>query len=280
MADIKRAYQQCEEITKTHAPTYYQAFTFLPLKRRQAACAVYAFCHTAIMIDDKDERSALERDAEQCLTGTYEKNHFLWAALADAFRQFALEAEPFREFIAGIHENNEKTRFETLDELLMFAYQTGSTAGLMLLPILTKRNKEKLRQAAVSLGLAIQLTRMLRDAGKDYRRKRRICFPQQAMREFGYTEDDFCNETVNKAFVSTWEYVAFEAEAYAEECFDAISLFPRYSQSSVKAAASLYKAVLDKIRAEHYEVFTKNMALTEEEADAILQQLKKNPGSL
>nr|MCX3330784.1 phytoene/squalene synthase family protein [Bacillus pacificus] len=88
------------------------------------------------------------------------------------------------------------------------------------------------------------------------------------------------NETVNKAFVSTWEYVAFEAEAYAEECFDAMSLFPRYSQSSVKAAAYLYKAVLDKIRAEHYEVFTKNMTLTEEEADAILQQLKKNPGSL
>lgn len=97
----------------------------------------------------------------------------------------------------------------------------------MLLPILTRRKQDQLKQAAVSLGLAIQLVRFLSDLGTDQQKNR---IPRQVMQQFGYTEADLQKGTVNKAFTMTWKYIAFEAEAYLEECQDALPLFPQYSQ--------------------------------------------------
>ena len=140
----------------------------------------------------------------------------------------------------------------------------------MLLPILTRRKQEQLKQAAVSLGLAIQLVRFLSDLGTDQQKNR---IPRQVMQQFGYTEADLQKGTVNKAFTMTWEYIAFEAEAYLEECQDALPLFPQYSQKTVKAALHLYRAVLEKIRANKHDVFQHHIALTETEVKQILSDI-------
>lgn len=261
MKEIKEAYQQCGQIVTTRESACYKAFSFLPLKQRQAAWAVMAFCHTAASADEK-ALFAMEAEAEQVFSGTYNGNDYLWKAFGHTYQTFTLDSGPFREFIAG--QKAEDKPFESLDELLMHAYQTGGAAGLMLLPILTRRNQDQLKQAAVSLGLAIQLIRILRDIGTGHQQKSRI--PRQVMQQFGYTEDDLQKGVVNKPFTMTWEYIAFEAEAYLEECQDALPLFPMYSQKTVKAALHLYRDVLEKIRSEQYDVFQHQYDVTENEA--------------
>lgn len=268
MTEIKEAYQQCGQIVSAREPACYKAFSFLPLKQRQAAWAVMAFCHTAANADEK-ALSAIEAEAEHVFSGTYNGNHVLWEAFSHAYQTFTLDSEPFREFITA--QKAEDKPFESLDELLMHAYQTGGSAGLMLLPTMARRHQEQLTHAAGSLGLAIQLIRLLRDIGTEQQQKNRI--PRQVMQQFGYTEDDLQNGVVNKAFTMTWEYIAFEAEAYLEECLDALPLFPLYSQKTVKAALHLYRAVLEKIRAEQYDVFQHQYALTENEVKRILSDI-------
>lgn len=268
MKEIKEAYQQCGQIVSVSEPACYKAFSFLPLKQRQAAWAIMAFCLTAADADEK-KLSAIEAEAEHVFSGTYNGNHFLWKAFSHAYQTFTLDSEPFRGFIAA--QKAEDKPFESLDELLMHAYQTGGAAGLMLLPTMARRHQEQLTHAAGSLGLAIQLIRLLRDIGTDQQQKSRI--PRQVMQQFGYTEDDLEKGVVNKAFTMTWEYIAFEAEAYLEECQDALPLFPLYSQKTVKAALHLYRAVLEKIRAEQYVVFQHQYAVTENEAKRILSDL-------
>lgn len=268
MKEIKEAYQQCGQIVSAREPACYKAFSFLPLKQRQAAWAVMAFCHTAANADEK-ALSAIEAEAEDVFSGTYNGNHFLWKAFGHAYQTFTLDSEPFREFMAA--QKAEDKPFENLDELLMHAYQTGGAAGLMLLPIMARRHREQLTHAAGSLGLAIQLIRILRDVGTGQQQKNRI--PRQVMQQFGYSEEDLQKGVVNKAFTMTWEYIAFEAEAYLEECLDALPLFPQYSQKTVKAALHLYRAVLEKIRAKQHDVFQHQYALTETEVKQVLSDI-------
>lgn len=268
MKEIKEAYQQCGQIVSAREPACYKAFSFLPLKQRQAAWAVMAFYHTAANADEK-ALSAIEAEVEDVFSGTYNGNHFLWKAFDHAYQTFTLDSEPFREFIAA--QKAEDKPFGNLDELLMHAYQTGGAAGLMLLPIMARRHQEQLTHAAGSLGLAIQLIRILRDIGTGQQQKSRI--PREVMQQFGYTEADLQKGTVNKAFTMTWEYIAFEAEAYLEECQDALPLFPQYSQKTVKAALHLYRAVLEKIRAKQHDVFQLHFALTETEVKQILSDI-------
>lgn len=90
-------------------------------------------------------------------------------AFSHAYQTFTLDSEPFREFITA--QKAEDKPFESLDELLMHAYQTGGSAGLMLLPTMARRHQEQLTHAAGSLGLAIQLIRLLRDIGTDQQQK-------------------------------------------------------------------------------------------------------------
>ncbi|MBU8592341.1 farnesyl diphosphate phosphatase [Bacillus subtilis] len=267
MKEIKEAYQQCGQIVGEYAPACFKALSYLPLKQRQASWAVLSFCHTAASADEK-VLSAFEAKADHVYQRTNNGNQHLWKAFDHAYRTFTLESEPFREFIAAQKEDAKP--YDDLDELLMYAYRTGGAAGLMLLPILTRRKQDQLKQAAVSLGLAVQLVRFLSDLGTDQQKNR---IPLQVMQQFGYTEADLQKGTVNKAFTMTWEYIAFEAEAYLEECQDALPLFPQYSQKTVKAALHLHRAVLEKIRAKQHDVFQHHFALTETEVKQILSDI-------
>ncbi|CAM5552189.1 phytoene synthase [Bacillus safensis FO-36b] [Bacillus safensis subsp. safensis] len=83
----------------------------------------------------------------------------------------------------------------------------------MLLPIIAPRKKEQLKEAAISLGIAMQLTNILRDIGEDQAERDRIYLPKQVMDQFGYTEQELQEGIVNQAFQHVWEYIAFEAEA-------------------------------------------------------------------
>lgn len=274
----KEAYIECENIIKHHSNTFYTAFRTLPKQKRNAVWAVYTLCRTVDNIVDegmspKEELSNFEKEWNEFLSGKFDLNHFMWVALYDTFQQFPMDAEPINELLQGQKMDLEKSRHDSLEEVLYYSYLVAGTVGVMLLPILAPRKKKVLHNSAVSLGLAMQLTNILRDIGEDYEFRNRIYLPRETMAQFDYSEELIGKKEVNQAFISVWEYLAFEAEAYYEEAFDSIDEYPLYSRNSVKAAAYFYKAILNKIRMNHYQVFTRRHFITSDEKQSILAEL-------
>nr|WP_205474921.1 phytoene/squalene synthase family protein [Bacillus altitudinis] len=268
----------CEETIQTHSKTFYRAFSMLPKKKRQAVWAVYSFCRRADDIVDespspKEELASFQEAFERFLQGEVDRNDPMWVALEYTFQQFRMDESPFRDLLRGQEMDLEQHRYETLDELLIYSYHVASTVGLMLLPIIAPRKKEQLKEAAISLGIGMQLTNILRDIGEDKAERNRIYLPKQVMDQFGYTEQELQEGIVNQAFQHVWEYIAFEAEAYYEEFFDRLHEFPLYSRIPVKAAAHFYKAILDKTRENEYRVFTKRSYISTQEKALILEDI-------
>ncbi|QPK90086.1 squalene/phytoene synthase family protein [Bacillus velezensis] len=237
-------YETCAHLAEVHFPLYKRTFSSLPPKNRRAAWAVLALFHEADRLD-MQELGGFEQAAQDFLNGA-RADGFLWEALTDVRQQFALEEEPLREFIAGHISDREKVTYQEFDDLLMYAGQTGGALGLLLLPVCARRNQEKLRHAAVSLGAAIQLTRVLLGVHTDERSKKRL--PRQVMMQFGYTEEELESHTVNKAFMNVWGYIAFEAEAYFEEASEELELFPLYSRPAVTGLLAHYRSELGDMR--------------------------------
>nr|WP_285850964.1 phytoene/squalene synthase family protein [Bacillus altitudinis] len=268
----------CEETIQTHSKTFYRAFSMLPKKKRQAVWAVYSFCRRADDIVDespspKEELASFQEAFNRFLQGEVDRDDPMWVALEYTFQQFRMDESPFRDLLRGQEMDLEQHRYETLDELLIYSYHVASTVGLMLLPIIAPRKKEQLKEAAISLGIGMQLTNILRDIGEDKAERNRIYLPKQVMDQFGYTEQELQEGIVNQAFQHVWEYIAFEAEAYYEEFFDHLHEFPLYSRIPVKAAAHFYKAILDKTRENEYRVFTKRSYISTQEKALILEDI-------
>ncbi|MEW4192274.1 phytoene/squalene synthase family protein [Bacillus altitudinis] len=278
MVDVQTALKICEETIQTHSKTFYRAFSMLPKKKRQAVWAVYSFCRRADDIVDespspKEELTSFQEAFERFLQGEVDRDDPMWVALEYTFQQFRMDESPFRDLLRGQEMDLEQHRYETLDELLIYSYHVASTVGLMLLPIIAPRKKEQLKEAAISLGIGMQLTNILRDIGEDKAERNRIYLPKQVMDQFGYTEQELQEGIVNQAFQHVWEYIAFEAEAYYEEFFDHLHEFPLYSRIPVKAAAHFYKAILDKTRENEYRVFTKRSYISTQEKALILEDI-------
>lgn len=278
MVDVQTALKICEETIQTHSKTFYRAFSMLPKKKRQAVWAVYSFCRRADDIVDespspKEELTSFQEAFDRFLQGEVDRDDPMWVALEYTFQQFRMDESPFRDLLRGQEMDLEQHRYETLDELLIYSYHVASTVGLMLLPIIAPRKKEQLKEAAISLGIGMQLTNILRDIGEDKAERNRIYLPKQVMDQFGYTEQELQEGIVNQAFQHVWEYIAFEAEAYYEEFFDHLHEFPLYSRIPVKAAAHFYKAILDKTRENEYRVFTKRSYISTQEKALILEDI-------
>ncbi|MGD6817705.1 phytoene/squalene synthase family protein [Metabacillus sp. 84] len=277
MDKIKTAYAQCEELIRIHSKSFYKAFSLLPSEKKNAVWAVYAFCRTVDDIVDEGtnpekELLAFEEEFKRFLNNGHDRGHYIWLALEDTFSRYDMDEEAFWDMIKGQRMDLTKKRYETLEEVFDYSYHVASAVGLMLLPILAPKKKKSLRNGAIALGIAMQLTNILRDIGEDLDRDR-IYLPKEVMDQFGYSERELESGIISDSFISVWEYLAFEAEAYYEEAMDTISEYPLHSRTPVKAAAFFYKAILNKVRGNHYQVFGKRNYVTQDEKISILSQI-------
>lgn len=154
----------------------------------------------------------------------------------------------------------------------LYSYHVASTVGLMLLPILAPKTHRELEADAISLGIAMQITNILRDIGEDLERKR-VYLPKDLMNEKGYTIEMLYNQEINPAFISIWEDLAIEAKRFYEEGLQSLHKYPISSQLSLKGAAHLYRAILEKIRKEEYRVFTEKHYVTSLQKQTILTSI-------
>lgn len=274
MYDVKEAYRNCEKVIAHHSKTFYKAFSILPRDERQAVYAVYAFCRTVDDIVDEGENPATElavftSEFEHFLSGVYDASNPMWVALHDVFRRYEMDEQHFREMIKGQEMDITINRYETVNQLLNYCYHVASTVGLMLLPILAPKKVAALKDGAIALGLAMQVTNILRDIGEDLGRDR-IYLPHDVMKAHGLTEKSLWSGKVDVPFVEVWEHLAKEAEGFYQEAFQTLNEYPIYSRIPVKSAAYLYREILTAVRSKKYHVFHEKHFVTDQMKQRIL----------
>ncbi|KIL47375.1 phytoene/squalene synthase family protein [Jeotgalibacillus campisalis] len=268
------AYKTCESIIKLHSKTFHRAFSLLPKNQRNAVWAIYAFCRTVDDLVDENEHPReelqnFEEEFHQFLAGNVNTSDPKWFALQDVYANYSMNTDAFLAMIEGQKMDIEEKRYQSLEDVLHYSYHVASTVGLMLLPVLAPQTHNKLVDGAVQLGYAMQITNILRDIGEDFDRGR-VYLPQELMDKHEYTYAMLERKENSSQFKALWEEMAQLAEMYYDRALATIHEYPVYSRPPVKGAAVLYRAILDEVRGNDYNVFTVKNVVSVQSKEKIL----------
>ena len=263
-----------KQIAKESNSSFYYSFSLLAKPKRDAMNTVYAFCRkTDDIVDEGSEPEELkfERlrkwriELEKALYGT--SDYQLFNKLAAIIKQFNIPIDPFFELIVGMEMDLQRKRYPSFDELKLYCYCVASTVGLICIEIFGYKNKSA-KDYAINLGLAMQLTNILRDIKKDSERGR-IYLPQKDMQYFNYSENDLIERKYNPEFVSLMKYEAARAEELFKKADQFLDFEDKPSMFPARAMQHIYHKLLTKIDAENYDIFTKKIKVSKLEKAAI-----------
>ncbi|MFQ5879895.1 MAG: presqualene diphosphate synthase HpnD [Dehalococcoidia bacterium] len=267
---LRDCYRYCQGLTRQEAKNFYYGFVLLPPPQRRAICAVYAFSRRCDDIVDGDsppqEKEELlqsyRRELDRCLSG--QPQGPIFTALHDAINRYQIPHHHFHQLIDGVQMDLTTRRYPTFDHLRRYCYLVASVVGLITIEICGYRDGERARQHAADLGLALQLTNILRDLSEDAARDR-IYIPLDEIAAFGYSQEELLRGEQTEAFYRLMTSQAQRAREYFRRGRDLLPLLPRRSRACVAALASIYQALLDRIEASDYDVFRQRVALSSRE---------------
>ena len=287
--ELEKAYEYCESITKLHAKSFYFAAKFLPKHKRKAVYPIYAFCrHVDDEVDEIEtgnETAAIEaveiwkgklrgiyRNEETRRRGDEEtKNEIrgsenvnrdlVFLAWTNLLKTYKIPENLPLELMQGVLMDTTIKRYETFDELYVYCYRVASTVGLMSSEILGYKEKIALRYAE-ALGIAMQLTNILRDVKEDAERGR-IYLPQEDLRRFDISETQIFAGEFDDNFAALMKFQVERARYYYAEGEKGIRLLEKDSRLTVLLAARIYAKILDEIEKQNYDVFTKRAHTTQ-----------------
>jgi phytoene synthase len=250
---------------KGEKTSFYYSFSLLPKRKRDALRTVYAFCRTTDDIVDnaRDTQSKIEVlhkwrvEFEQSLHSSSE--YQLLNKLTETATKFGIPVVHFYDLLRGMEIDLVKNRYDTFEELKEYCYLVASSVGLMSLGIFGPKS-EKTKEYAINLGIALQLTNIIRDVATDAQYGR-IYLPLQDMRKFGYSENDLFAHRYNDAFITLMEFQANRAEEYysrARECLPKEDLRAMFA---AKIMERIYYHMLIRIREKKYNVFLRRISL-------------------
>nr|ACY70889.1 phytoene synthase [Zea mays subsp. mays] len=264
---LKEAYDRCGEICEEYAKTFYLGTMLMTEERRRAIWAIYVWCRrTDELVDGPNANyitpTALDRwekRLEDLFTGR--PYDMLDAALSDTISRFPIDIQPFRDMIEGMRSDLRKTRYNNFDELYMYCYYVAGTVGLMSVPVMgiaseSKATTESVYSAALALGIANQLTNILRDVGEDARRGR-IYLPQDELAQAGLSDEDIFKGVVTNRWRNFMKRQIKRARMFFEEAERGVTELSQASRWPVWASLLLYRQILDEIEANDYNNFTK-----------------------
>jgi 15-cis-phytoene synthase len=244
----------CTAIARSHGRSFFLASHCLPPDRRRAIHATYAFCRIADDIADQSSDSSTAADAldaweRQLATPT----HPVAVAFAAARAQYGVPVAPARDLIAGVRTDLGSCRFATWDDLRRYCYQVAGTVGLMVAPILGCQDDAALRYA-VDLGIAMQLTNILRDVGEDAR-SGRLYLPLDELAAFGCDPEAILCGRPSGRFRELLDFqVARARELYSQARRGLVALSPA-GRLTTLAASEFYAMILTAIEERDYDVF-------------------------
>jgi phytoene synthase len=252
------------QLTRRSRSNFYYAFLALPRPRRHALYAVYAFCRTVDDIADlgqergvdvatlRAQLDAWREDLARCYAPDGRPRHPIAQRLAVAVRAYPIPREALAAIVDGVAMDLAGTTYETEDDLYPYCYRVASAVGLAAIEIFGYTDPAA-RDYATSLGVALQLTNIMRDVGSDARAGR-VYLPREDLRKFGVTPDDLSAGRYSDAFVLLMAHQAARARRYYRAARDA---FPRRDARSLIPAeimGQIYWALLGRIEACRYRV--------------------------
>lgn len=265
-------FEYCEQIIKKHSKTFYTAFSTLPKTDAMSVYAIYAFCRKADdIVDENQDVDGLDQlKAElQLFENNEEPDHPVWRALRVVFSTYNMEISPFYDMIKGQKNDLSFEQPKTQEDLIEYSYYVAGSVGLMLIPILTDK-PEKIREEAIALGTAMQITNILRDVGEDFKNKR-IYLPKSKMETFGYTEEMLANQIINQSFIDLWEYEAAEAEFYYQKSVEMLNHLNSKARKPLLLSLLLYREIISAVRLNCYNCFTRRATVSKTKKLKILK---------
>jgi phytoene synthase len=263
--ELDADYARCAEITRRSSSNFYYAFMLLPAERRRALHAVYAFCR---FIDDvaddessHDAAALLKRwrdEVDRVYAG--EPTRAISRALADSARHFNIPREHFDEIITGVEMDLTRNRYATFEELRQYCYRVASAVGLICIEIFGYTNPAA-RDYAEKLGIACQLTNIMRDVKEDAQRNR-IYLPLEDLARFDVSEEEILHSVYNDNFVRLMQFEAMRAQDFYREAEAALPPEDRGTLLTAEAMRMIYGALLDRIVRSNYRVLDRRHSLS------------------
>ncbi|KAG0484981.1 hypothetical protein HPP92_009060 [Vanilla planifolia] len=264
---LKEAYDRCGEICAEYAKTFYLGTLLMTPERRRAIWAIYVWCRrTDELVDGPNAShitpSALERwqaRLEDLFAGT--PYDMFDAALSDTVANFPVDIQPFKDMVEGMRMDLTKCRYNNFDELYLYCYYVAGTVGLMSVPVMgiapeSRATTESVYNAALALGIANQLTNILRDVGEDARRGR-VYLPQDELAQAGLSDEDIFSGKVTDKWRHFMKNQIKRARMFFQEAERGVDELSQASRWPVWASLLLYGQILDEIEANDYDNFTK-----------------------
>ena len=255
---LQRAYARCGAISAEHSRSFHMASQLLPVDKRRAVRALYAFCRTSDDIVDRpggDPGAALAAWRNRVLAPHPPKDDLVAVAWADTLARYHIPHRYVEQLIGGVARDLRQKRYVTFDDLASYAYGVASTVGLMSMHIVGFSGQEAIPYA-IKLGVALQMTNVLRDVGEDYRAGR-VYLPQEDLTRFGATEEHLSEGRIDDHWRALMRFEIERNRRLYAEAWPGIALLDADGRFAIAAAAELYRAILDDIEAHDYDVFTR-----------------------
>ncbi len=273
ISHLDQAYEICRKETQQWAKTFYLGTLLLPHEKRKAIWAIYVWCRRTDEIMDSVEASTKSQDELSDNLDEWEentKNVFkgnikskLDSVLLDTIEKYPQSIQPYLDMIDGQRMDLNKFRYKDFDELKLYCYRVAGTVGLMTQNVMgidsayTSAPWSAIpdpSEAAIALGIANQLTNILRDVGED-RHRGRIYLPQADIEKFNYSEEELLKGKINKQWKALMNFQLARAREWFQKSEDGIKWLSSDARWPVWTSLRLYRGILDSIERLDYDVF-------------------------
>ncbi len=253
-ARLRQAFAHCAAVTRAHSRSFHLATALLPAAKRQAMHALYAVCRISDdLVDGREGEAAFRAWRAQVLSPDTAPNNPLLLAWADTRQRYAIPPRFVEQLLEGVARDLRPRPVLTFDDLAAYAYGVASTVGLMSMHIIGYAGPKAVPYA-IKLGVALQLTHILRDVGEDLATGR-LYLPLTELAQFGLAQRDLAAALVDDRWRAFMRFqIARNRQLYAE-AWPGIRLLQSDGRLAVTAAANFYGAILDDIESHDYDVF-------------------------
>ncbi len=258
----KASFEYARSLTAHYSKSFYISAKMLPRERRWATYALYGFCRYADnLIDNPRHRSESEllQEAEfmaeelKIAYRTGESEHPILKPYVEVARHYGIPMEYPLDLLKGVVMDIQRTRYQNFDELYLFAYRVAGVVGLMMTHVLGHKTSEAF-QYAEKLGIAMQLTNILRDVKED-KNMGRIYIPQEDLTRFGVREEDIISENMTSQMHELMKFQVERAQQYYDKANPGIKLLVPESRFAIYSASKIYNGILHKIEHRDYNPF-------------------------
>ena len=257
---LAASYDHCRNLARTAARNFYYGFMLLPNAKRDALCALYAFMRGVDDISDEPGEistkqrglAALRAEMDRALEGAVAGSP-VWPAFRDTVNRYGIPKRYLHDLISGAEMDLTVAEYETFDRLREYCYRVAGTVGLCCVHVFGFSDP-RAPELAERLGIAFQLTNILRDVVKDYEMGR-VYLPQEDLDRFGCNSaDEFRRAAASPKFIELAQFESARAWQFYSEGWPLIDWIDHDSRAALWALARIYSGILEKIEARGFDV--------------------------